>query len=160
MAVSTTSPNHTSPNPQPPGAYLLDVARFIPFSCRWSAAGEFASVRVTGDLDRSTSPQFERTLQEAQRHALLVVLDLRELEFMDSAGVHAIVDAHERAQQAGGRLAVVRGGHRIDRLFALTGTRDVLELVDLGPANPPVQALLKLSGVRSNQGRRSTWCPS
>lgn len=65
---------------------------------------------------------------------------------MDCAGVRAIVDAHEHAEQAGGRLAVVRGPHRIDRLFELTETGDVLELVDLGPDEPPGQALLKLQG--------------
>ena len=42
--------------------------------------------------------------------AQLVVLDLRELAFMDSSGVHAIVNASIRARQVGRRLVLLRGG--------------------------------------------------
>ena len=45
----------------------------------------------------ATSPQLERTLDESA--ARLVVLDMRDLGFMDCSGVHAIVEASHRARE-------------------------------------------------------------
>ena len=43
-----------------------------------------AWVHLAGALDLATTPQLERTLRDSQSQAQLVVLDLRELAFMDS----------------------------------------------------------------------------
>jgi anti-anti-sigma regulatory factor len=48
-------------------------------------------------LDLAAVPQLVRTLRQAQLKARLVVLDLRELQLMDSSGVHVIVNASIRA---------------------------------------------------------------
>ena len=69
------------------------------------------------------------------------MLDLRELAFMDSAGVHTIVDASSRARRAGRRLLVLRGPANVDRLFALTGSVDQVEVSDLAPVESPFRPL-------------------
>jgi anti-sigma B factor antagonist len=89
---------------------------------------------VSGELDIATAPQFEHALGRAQADAALVILDLRELEFIDSSGAHVIAGANGRARQAGGRLVVVRGPVQVERLFALVGLDRRLELVDHPPA--------------------------
>ncbi len=104
-----------------------------------------AWVRVTGELDVAVAPQLKLTLRKAQLRARLVVLDLRELTFMDCAGMHVVVAASNHARQAGAHLVLVRGPSNVDRLFTLTGTSDALEIVDLDPIAPPAQALVKLS---------------
>jgi anti-sigma B factor antagonist len=70
-----------------------------------------------------------------------VILDLRELEFMDSSGAKLIVAASGRARQAGGRLVVVRGPVAVERIFALVGLDRQLELVDHPPATPSALVL-------------------
>lgn len=50
-------------------------------------------VQVTGRLDRDTASLLEQTLQRGELRLGKVVLDLRELTFMDRAGVQVIVDA-------------------------------------------------------------------
>jgi anti-sigma B factor antagonist len=96
------------------------------FASSWTNGGlDAARVRVAGELDIATAPQLERTLREAQLQARLVVLDLCDLAFMDSSGLHAIVDASIRARQVGRRLVVLRGPRNIDRIFTLTGSSDV-----------------------------------
>ena len=52
----------------------------------------------------------------------VVVLDLRELTFMDCTGIHVGVAANNRGRQAGAHLVLVRGPSHVDRLFALVGT--------------------------------------
>lgn len=125
------------------------AGRFNPFTCEWSdTSSGIPRVRVTGELDLATAPRLEHALRDAQSHAMEVVLDLRNLEFMDCAGMRTVIEAHERGEREGGRLTVVRGRAEVDRLFTLTGTRERLTIVDLDPAEPAVQALLKRGGDR------------
>ncbi len=108
-----------------------------PFVCTWNQGGSGAAwVHAAGELDLATAPQLAQTLREALC-ARLVMLDLRELTFMDSAGVHVILDAARVARQAGGRLILVRGPAHIDRLLALTGVCDEVETFELDPAEAP-----------------------
>jgi anti-anti-sigma factor len=123
------------------------VAAELPgFRCTLrQSGGDAAWVRVIGELDIATAPLLAQTLREAQLRARRVVLDLRELTFMDCAGIHVVVDASNRGRQAGTHLVLVRGPSRVDRLFTLTGASDALEIVDLDPIAPPVPALVKLA---------------
>ena len=123
-----------------------------PFSCTWSDGGEGAAwLRATGELDFASTPQFEQSLQDAQLQARLVVLDLRDLTFIDSAGVRAVVEASRRARLRAHRLIVVRGPAAVDFVFDLTGSSGELTILDLGPAEPPVMALLELAQERTTQ---------
>ena len=115
-----------------------------PFSCRYSADG-FGAVWIYagGELDPSTAPQLESRLHEAQDGARLVVLDLRELAFLDSSGVQVIMDAGIRLRRDGARMVVVRAPRQVDEVFTLLGLTGDVELLDLAPAQPAVQALLQ-----------------
>jgi anti-anti-sigma factor len=83
-----------------------------------------------------TSQQLSRTLREAQRDARLVVLDLREVTFMDSAGVHAILDAAAEARREWGPLMLVRGSVPVERIFTLTKATDEGLIFDFEPSAP------------------------
>jgi anti-anti-sigma factor len=111
-----------------------------PFACSSSGGGlDAAWVHVAGALDIATSPQLERTLREAR--ARVVVLDLREVAFMDSAGAHTILAASLDARDAGRRLIVLRGAPAVDRVFSLTGSSEVLDIGDVELPDPAVQPL-------------------
>ena len=90
------------------------------------------TVRLTGELDLGSGAEAERAFRSAEELGEpLVVLDLRELEFMDSAGVHVIVEASARAAGDGRRLTVLRGPGHVGAIFELTRTDSVVELADL-----------------------------
>jgi anti-sigma B factor antagonist len=93
-----------------------------------------AWIRVAGELDLATAPA-RAGLREAEAGPRRVVLDLRALAFMDCAGVGVIVRSGQRVTRTGGRLVLVRGPKRVDRLFALTRTAHALELVALDPGS-------------------------
>jgi anti-sigma B factor antagonist len=114
------------------------------FVCSCTDGGlDAAWVHVAGELDLATAPELERTLRATQQQARLVLLDLRELTFMDRAGVHTIVNASINARKLGRRLVLLRGPPNVDRMFALTGSSDAVEIGDLdhSPAAPSVHAL-------------------
>ncbi len=111
----------------------------------WKDCGsEVAWVQVAGELDIATAPALEQTLHDAELRARLVVLDLRELTYTDSCGLHVIINASIRANQAGRRLVLVRGPSQADRLFTLTAP-DALEIVDLDAGEPAAHALSQLA---------------
>lgn len=128
-----------------PAAPASNGAALPAFACSWRDGSEDAAcVHLTGELDLSAAAELERTLRQAQARAS-VVLDLRELTFVDSSGLHVIVNANARAIRAYGRLVVVRGARELDRLLTVIGLCELLEIVDLDPADPPGDAIRRLS---------------
>jgi anti-anti-sigma factor len=109
-----------------------------PFACSWEMGSWNAAwVQVAGELDLATSPQFRQTLGEAQHAVGLVVLDLRELCFIDSSGVHVILDAARDARRCERRLLIVRGPAPVDKVLALTNVGNEVIIFDLAPTLPP-----------------------
>lgn len=88
-------------------------------------------IGVTGELDLASSPALEQELDRRVNSGVeSVIVDLRQLEFMDSTGLSVLVRAHQQAVEAGRRFAVVRGPQQVQRLLSLTGVADRLTLVD------------------------------
>jgi anti-sigma B factor antagonist len=88
-------------------------------------------ISVGGELDLASSPALEEELERvAQSDAQMIVVDLRNLEFMDSTGLSVLVRAHQRAEENGRRLGLVNGSQQVQRLLTLTGVADRLTLAD------------------------------
>ncbi|MDX6664698.1 MAG: hypothetical protein QOG68_904 [Solirubrobacteraceae bacterium] len=86
-----------------------------------------------GELDLATAPELEdKVLSAVRGGGRDVVLDLRELTFMDSTGVRTIVAAHQIAEQTGHQLRVVRPARdsAVSRVIEISGIDDALGLVD------------------------------
>jgi anti-anti-sigma factor len=129
------------------------------FVCTWRF-GRFGSlwVDLAGELDLSGCPRLERTLKEANVLSSLVVLDMRELTFMDSAAAHTVVDASIRARRTGIGLIVARGPSQVDAVFTSTGTAEQVELFDLDREECPPAHRGLLTAPRPARGPpRRTW---
>ena len=116
------------------------------FVCSRTNVGLDATwVRVAGALDLATTPQLARTLRDSQSQARLVVLDLRELAFMDCSAAHVI--RQRQHQRSAARPSAGSAARPPDRrgMFRLTGTSDDVELVAVDPGTPPAQALRQLA---------------
>jgi anti-sigma B factor antagonist len=103
-----------------------------PFRCDVEADGEGAvRLRPVGELDMSTVPVLAQELEKARvaQHRLLVV-DLRELEFMDSTGLTLLTRWSLGSERDGYDLALIAGSGRIQRLFELTGLITHFKFVD------------------------------
>ncbi len=88
-------------------------------------------IGVRGELDLASSPALEQELESGTAAtAPLVIVDLRQLEFMDSTGLSVLVRAHQRATENEQQFAVVRGPQQVQRLLTLTGVAERLTLVD------------------------------
>jgi anti-anti-sigma factor len=88
-------------------------------------------IGVRGLLYVASSPAPAQELAGgAAATAEVVIVDLRNLEFMDSTGLSVLVRAHQRATENGQRFGVVRGPQQVQRLLSLTGVADRLNLAD------------------------------
>jgi anti-sigma B factor antagonist len=87
-------------------------------------------IKLSGELDLATAPALEEELERASQSDGGVILDLRELEFMDSTGLSVLVRAHQAAEEAGRALSLVKGPPQVQRLLSLTGVAERLNLID------------------------------
>jgi anti-anti-sigma factor len=92
---------------------------------------DMTRVALSGELDLSSAAQVEDVLKELEEASPpLLVLDLRDLTFMDSTGLRVMVSADARARDASRRLVIVQGPEVVHRVFRITGLDDHLELVE------------------------------
>jgi anti-anti-sigma factor len=87
-------------------------------------------LKLTGEFDLSGRELADEVLASVE-DSRKIVLDLSELDFIDSMGIHFVVTAHQHAQAAGRDFAIVRGGPEVDRIFKLVGLGDVLPFEDV-----------------------------
>jgi len=90
------------------------------------------AVRVAprGELDLEHAYTFDEELRGVEEsRPPCIVLDLRELGFVDSCGIARLLAAQRRARRSGRRLLLVRGGRGIQRLLALTAVDEMFEIV-------------------------------
>lgn len=88
-------------------------------------------IAVSGELDLASSPALEEELDRAfGSDEPVVILDLRQLEFMDSTGLSVLIRAHQTAEDADRRLWLVKGPPQVQRLLTLTGVGERLAVVD------------------------------
>lgn len=99
------------------------------FSVRSSQLREGVLLALNGELDLATVPVLEDVLQRAERVHELVVIDLHELTFLDSTGLHVLISAEQRARRSSTRLVIVQGPPQVRRLLELTGAIEQLEVV-------------------------------
>jgi anti-anti-sigma factor len=92
-----------------------------------------------GELDLATAPMLESAFDAAFRDdaAKVIVVDLTELSFMDSTGIHLLVRMRSACADAD-RLRVVNGSRAVQRVLDVTGIRAHLPIVssDRDPLAP------------------------
>lgn len=77
-------------------------------------------VTAPEEIDITNADGLRAALLEADPHGTLVV-DMTRTQFCDTAGLHALVGAHKRAQAEGGEVLLVATGAAVLRIMAITG---------------------------------------
>ena len=90
--------------------------------------GEHDVVVAVGEIDLASAARVEQALESFVGQP--VVLDLRRVEFMDSAGLKVLLHQRSRIQESGGDLRLVVGNGAVERLLELTGVSDAFSISD------------------------------
>lgn len=97
-------------------------------------------VAVAGELDVANAEALQTQLDELRAAGFRrVLLDLRELAFMDSSGVRLIVTEDRLARGDGRRFGVIKGRPAVQRALDLCGVSDTLDVRDSVPAAPVIR---------------------
>ena len=79
-----------------------------------------ARISLIGALNTDTAPGFETRLQEVVAEGLqLTVLDMKDLDYISSAGLRVIFKAAKEVKAAGNRLAAANRRPHIDKVFEI-----------------------------------------
>jgi anti-anti-sigma factor len=79
-----------------------------------------ARVALDGALNTDTAPDFEQRLQEVIEGGYqLTVLDMKDLDYISSAGLRVIFKAAKQTTGAGRRLAAANRKPHIDKVFEI-----------------------------------------
>jgi anti-sigma B factor antagonist len=105
------------------------------FSIEDRQEGERHTLLLKGDLDMAGAPALEGMLQElCAGGARELVIDLRQLNFIDSTGLNAILRSKTLCEESLCDLGLIPGGKRVQRVFELTRVLDRLPFRNPGEA--------------------------
>jgi anti-sigma B factor antagonist len=93
-----------------------------PFSLETSRIGSHDVVVVKGEVDLASAPQLDRALSKFKAREVFV--DLRKVDFMDSAGLRVLLAHQTRTAEHGGQLRLLLSEGPVMRLLELAGVRD------------------------------------
>jgi anti-sigma B factor antagonist len=91
-------------------------------------------VRVAGEVDLTVSPELERVVVAAPATDGVrgVVVDLSDLRFLDSSGVHALVKGYLATRDAGLVYTVRNASGVVARVLRITGVAEAFGMGDAG----------------------------
>ena len=82
---------------------------------------------VHGDIDIAGGPTLEQYVLRSQ-NGVPIVLDLRDVEFIDSSGLRTLLAASRRARQHDAHVRLRNVGVAVRRMLEITGTSQQFEI--------------------------------
>lgn len=88
-------------------------------------------VSVHGEIDAYTAPRLREVLSDLLRQGKVdVVVDLREVSFIDSSGLSVVITAAKAARRDGGDIVLASPSPVVFRVFEIAGLTKVLTFSD------------------------------
>jgi anti-anti-sigma factor len=100
-------------------------------------------IRAAGEIDLGSVAALRRELDAARVEAVTVLLDLSGVTFIDSSGLHLLLRASDSSAGSDWGFSVVRPSESVLRLIELSGTADMLTVVD-----PTAERVSAEAGIR------------
>jgi anti-sigma B factor antagonist len=98
---------------------------------RSRTVGNVVVVEIGGEIDLHSAPGLRAELMRLGEVPLpRLVIDLREVSFLDSTGIGVLVGALKRARDRGGSVHFSACQSRVKRVFEITGLMRALPLFD------------------------------
>ena len=85
------------------------------------------NVSIEGRLDTTTAPALDKTINENINDTKNLVLDLKELKYISSAGLRVLLSAQKKMQNIG-TMKVINVCVEIMEILEMTGFADILTI--------------------------------
>lgn len=90
--------------------------------------GSKLTVTLSGRLDTTTAPDFEKELKSSLDGVNELVLDFSGLDYISSAGLRVLLSAQKLMNGAGGSMKIVGANDIVKEIFDVTGFSDILTI--------------------------------
>jgi anti-sigma B factor antagonist len=100
------------------------------FEARTSRDGDGIVIALAGECDLAVRADLAAALQAAVEKSRTVVVDLTDLAFVDSSGVHELVTAYHAARDRSGGLYVRNASGVVAAVLEVTGVGELLAVPD------------------------------
>jgi anti-sigma B factor antagonist len=115
-----------------------NVPEELPFVFRITASeqGNTSTIELEGEWDLAQQAATTDAIAHALgRRPACLLLDLSQVSFIDSCGVHVLVNAHNRCAEQGASLVIIPGPRAVQRVFEICGLIDLLRFADHHPGS-------------------------
>ena len=112
------------------------VPEEMPFDFRISASeqGATSTIELEGEWDLAQqTASTDAIARVLDRRPACLVLDLSQLSFIDSSGVHVVITAHRRCAAQATHLVIIPGPRAVQRVFEVCGLTGSLPFADRNP---------------------------
>ena len=82
-------------------------------------------IEIVGRLDTITAPALDKTINEDASDAKNLVLDVKGMEYISSAGLRVLLGAQKKMQKIGS-MKVINVCEEVMEVFEMTGFADIL----------------------------------
>jgi anti-sigma B factor antagonist len=87
-------------------------------------------IELAGELDLASATAVRQAMASAvTRRPERILLDLSQLAFIDSSGLHATIELAQRSAAQNVRLVIIPGPRAIQRVFEITGLIEELPFI-------------------------------
>ena len=85
-------------------------------------------IQIVGRLDTITAPVLDRTINEDIGDTKNLVLDIKGMDYISSAGLRVLLGAQKKMQKIGS-MKVINVSEEVMDVFQMTGFADILVIV-------------------------------
>ena len=90
--------------------------------------GSKLTVALSGRLDTTTAPVFEKELKESLNGVTELTLDFSALEYISSAGLRVLLSAQKLLNASHGTMKITGANEIVKEIFEVTGFSDILTI--------------------------------
>ena len=84
-------------------------------------------IEIVGRLDTNTAPALDKTINEDIGETKNLILDVKGLEYISSAGLRVLLSNQKRMQRVG-TMKVINVSEEVMGIFEMTGFADILTI--------------------------------
>ncbi len=84
-------------------------------------------IEVAGRLDTVTAPALDKTINEDISDTKKLVLDIKGVEYISSAGLRVLLSTQKKMQKIG-TMKVINACEEVMEVFEMTGFADILTI--------------------------------
>lgn len=92
-------------------------------------SNETHEISLNGEIDAYTAPKLREVLFPiTEKREQKIIIDLQQVNYMDSTGLGIFVGAMKATKKSGSTLKLSGATNRVRRLFEITGLTEVIDL--------------------------------